>query len=435
MPSAPELPRQRALPALARRFPRIYYGWVIAVALCVQSIVVAGIGFYGMPVFLSALCREGGWELRDVSGALTLYMFCGGLFGTALGFGLDRFGPRRFFVPGGLVMAVALALFGRIETHAQLYLLFPLLSLGQTLCGGGPANAMLARWFAARRARAMSIAHTGVSIGGVLLIPGATRLIESHGLACATRVLALLVLLAVLPISVLVLRSDPRPLGLEIDGGAAPSRARPAVDWALQERRWSAREALRTRRFWALVAGFGGVLFCQIAVTTHLLQILADRMDAATAASAAALTPLGSIASRLVVGGFADRVHKGRLALGLVLLQSSAYLLLAAASTHAPLYAASLCFGFAIGNLFMLQPLMIGEHFGMRSFGVVSGLLSLATQVISSLGPVALGAAAQSLGGYAKVLPALAAIALASAIALSCVPSPAASSASRPAPR
>jgi sugar phosphate permease len=435
MPSASELPRLRALPALAQRFLGLYYGWVIALALCIQSIVVAGIGFYGMPVFLAALCREGGWELREVSGALSLYMLCGGIFGTALGFGLDRFGPRRFFVPGALLMAAALALFGRIETRAQLYLLFLLLSLGQTLCGGGPANAMLARWFAARRARAMSIAHTGVSIGGVLLIPGATRLIETQGLAFATQVLALLVLVAVIPIAVFVLRSDPRPLGLEIDGGALAQRAAAPVDWAAQQRRWSTRDALRTRRFWALVVGFGGVLFCQIAVTTHLLQILADRMDAATAATAAALTPLGSIASRLVVGGFADRVHKGRLVLGLVLLQSVAYLLLASATAQLWLYTATLCFGFAIGNLFMLQPLMVGEHFGIRSFGVVSGLTSLATQLISSLGPVALGAAAQGFGGYSGVLPVLAVTALVSAILLSFVPSAAASPASRPVPR
>jgi sugar phosphate permease len=83
----------------------------------------------------------------------------------------------------------------------------------------------------------------------------------------------------------------------------------------------------------------------------------------------------------------------------------------------------------------MLQPLMVGEHFGIRSFGVVSGLTSLATQLISSLGPVALGAAAQGFGGYSGVLPVLAVTALVSAILLSFVPSAAASPASRPVPR
>ncbi len=432
MSQAPPAPLR--LPLLARALPRVFYGWVIAVALCAQSVVVAGIGFYGMPVFLAAFCREGGFALGDVSGALTFYMLCGALFGPAVGWGVDRLGPRLFFVPGALAMAAALALFGEIDSLWQLYAVFPLLSLGQTLCGGGPANAMLTRWFAARRARAMSIAHTGVSIGGALLMPGATRLIESQGLPAATRALALLVLLAVLPITLFVLRSDPSSLGLEIDGGAAPRRGAPPVDWAQQLRRWRVSEALRTPGFWALVLGFGGVLFCQIAVTTHMLQILGNRLEPPRAALVAALIPIGSIIARLVVGGFADRVHKGRLALGLVLLQSAAYLLFARAETEPWLHAGSLCFGFAIGNLFMLQPLMIGELFGIRSFGVISGLLALLTQSLSALGPLVLGLAAEAQGGYAASLPALALLATGSAALLSRVRSAAGARTSRPGP-
>ena len=181
--------------------------------------------------------------------------------------------------------------------------------------------------------------------------------------------------------------------------------------------------------------GFGGVLFCQIAVTTHMLQILGNRMDPQRAALAAALTPIGSIVARLVVGGFADRVHKGRLALGLVLLQGAAYLLFARAQSALWLYAGSLFFGFAIGNLFMLQPLMIGEIFGIRSFGIVSGLLALLTQTLSALGPLALGLAAESQGGYATSLPLLALLATVSAALLSRVQSAGDARTSGPAPR
>jgi hypothetical protein len=117
-----------------------------------------------------------------------------------------------------------------------------------------------------------------------------------------------------------------------------------------------------------------------------------------------------------------------------VLLQGVAYLLFARAETAPWLYAGSLCFGFAIGNLFMLQPLMIAEIFGIRSFGIVSGLLALLTQSLSALGPLALGLAAESQGGYAASLPLLALLATGSAAVLSRVRSAAGARASGPAP-
>ena len=54
----------------------------------------------------------------------------------------------------------------------------------------------------------------------------------------------------------------------------------------------------------------------------------------------------------------------------------------------------------------MLQALLVGECFGMRSFGTVLGLMQLITQTASGLGPFALGLLHDAFGSYARgVLP------------------------------
>jgi Na+(H+)/acetate symporter ActP len=88
------------------------------------------------------------------------------------------------------------------------------------------------------------------------------------------------------------------------------------------------------------------------------------------------------------------------------------------------LYLASLVFGFTIGNLFMLQALLVGDLFGMRSFGKVMGLLQLLTQTVSGLGPWALGLLYAGFGGYAPGLAVLAGVALVAAGVLSRVRPP-----------
>jgi sugar phosphate permease len=422
-PTAPpeialDSPAPKPLPALHRLLGRVFYGWAIAGALSGLSFIVVGVGFYGMAVFLDALCAERGWSRTSVSFATTLYFVTSGVSGSWIGRSVDRRGPRVWIAAGAVVMAVALLGVGRVTAPWQLLLVYPLLALGFAMTGSVPTSAIITRWFVARRALAMSVAQTGVSLGGIVLVPVLTSLILSRGLDFATRVLAVLLVAMVIPLTVFVLRADPREHGLLPDGGAGADASRGALHRAAQERIWSAREALRTRSFWLLVVAFGGILFCQVGTAMHQLSLLRERLDAPTAALAVSTTAAGSVVARLVVGSFADRVRQRLLAAGLMVLQACALGLFAVADAALPLFAASLVFGFTIGNLFMLQTLIVGELFGMRSFGTVLGLLQLITQTASGLGPLALGLLYAAFGGYPRGLLVLSLLALVSAATL-----------------
>jgi hypothetical protein len=82
------------------------------------------------------------------------------------------------------------------------------------------------------------------------------------------------------------------------------------------------------------------------------------------------------------------------------------------------LFAASLAFGCTIGNLFMLQTLIVGELFGAASLGTVLGMLQLLTQTASGMGPWVLGLLFASFGGYAPGLALLAGLAVCAAATL-----------------
>ncbi|MGH0030870.1 MAG: MFS transporter [Myxococcota bacterium] len=419
-------PHPRPLPAAHRLAPRAYYGWTVAGAVSLVSFVVVGVGFYGLAVFLDALCSERGWDRTQVSFATTLYFVTSGIAGTWVGRSVDRHGPRVWIGAGAVVMALGLLAVGRVESAGQLALVYPLLAVGFAMTGGVPTGAIITRWFVARRARAMSIAMTGVSVGGIVLVPFMTATIARDGLPSATRLLAGLVVAIVLPMVVWVLRSDPESHGLRPDGGVAPVAGSVAPTAASQQRVWTVGQALRTPTFWLLVLAFGGILFCQVGAAMHQLSLLRRHLDAGSAALAVSTTAFGSVVARLVVGSFADRVSKRRLGAALMALQALALLGFAAADGALPLFAVSLLFGTTIGNLFMLQSLLVGELFGMRSFGTVLGALQLITQTASGMGPWALGLLHGAFGGYPQGLLVLVGIALASAVTLLRVPPPAA---------
>jgi MFS family permease len=411
------------LPALARIAPGVFYGWWVALGACLISFVCAGVGFYSQGVLLDALCHERGWSRASVAGATSVYFVVSGVAGLAVGRGVDVFGSRLFIALGAPVLAAALVGIGHASSQPMLYACSFAMALGVALAGPVPTSSIVTRWFAELRARAMTVSQTGVSIGGILLVPLATWLIRERGLAVATEALAVLVVGVALPVTAFVLRTDPAHHGLEVDG---PLRARARAEKGVRavEREFRTRDALRTRAFWGLALAFGLGLFAQVGFLAHQLAGLRERVAPADAAFIVSATAFGSVVGRFAIGPLGDRLEKRRIAVALFLVQACATLLFARASSGAALGAASFVFGLTMGNIFMLQPLLVSEFFGIASFASLLGSLQVATSLASGLGPVAVGLAFERFGGYERPLEILACVGIAAALVLSRVRKP-----------
>jgi len=412
------------LPALGRLAPRVFYGWWVAAGACLISFACAGVGFYSQGVLLDALCNERGWSRASVSGATGLYFVVSGFAGLAVGRGVDRFGPRGFIAVGACVLALSLVAIGRVESVGMLYVWIPLMALGASLGGPVPTASIVTRWFVRLRARAMTVSQTGVSVGGILLVPLASWLIRAHGLPAAMTGLALLVVGTALPVVAFVLRTDPEKHGLVADGHADTAALARAQTADPPQRFFRTRDALRAPAFWGLMLAFGLGFFAQVGFLAHQLAWLRERIGPTEAALAVSATALGSVVGRFLVGPIADRVEKQRIGVVLFLVQAVATLAFAHAPGFATASAASFAFGMTMGNIFMMQPLLVGEFFGIAAFGSVFGTLALGTQLASGVGPWAVGVAYDRLGGYPHAFEGLAAIAVCAALVISRVRPP-----------
>jgi MFS family permease len=419
-----ESPISRPLPGLARLAPGVFYGWLIALGAGALSFACVGVGFYSVSLFLDALVREHGWSKAAVSGASSLYFLVVGGMGTLVGRGVDRHGGRAWIAAGACTLALGLGAVGWLREPWQLWPTYALMAIGFAMCSSVPTAALLSRWFVRKRSRAMAITYTGVSLGGIVVVPIATWLIETRGLRVATGALALVVLAIALPVTAWVLRWDPGAHGLEPDGGIADPVDGDAPWLRAQRREWSARQAMATRSFWLLALAFSIVLFGQVGMLVHEIALVRERLDAASAAFALSLTAAGSLIGRLCLGPFADRLEKRRLCVALFALQSAALVAFSFASTRAGLLPAAFAFGLTVGNVFMMQSLLAGELFGIPSFGTVFGMLQMLTQVASGFGPLAVGLLYAASGSYALPLRTLAATALLAAFVVARVRAP-----------
>lgn len=418
-----EVSGPRPLPAAHRLAPNIFYGWVVIFGAALLAFVGVGIGFYGQTVLIDALPSARGWSKAMVGGASSMYFVVTGVAGLGVGRIVDRYGPRGVIAAGSLVMAAALVWVGHASSLIELYLAFFVMAIGFAAAGSVPNNAIVTRWFIGLRARALAISQTGVSLGGVVLVPIAVYAIGAYGLELATLGLALLVVGVALPTVVLIVAWDPYAHGLEPDDGAElPKNELLAPEH--QQRMWRIRDALRTTSFWTLSAAFGLVMFSQMSFLIHQVALMHEHMDATAASFTLSVTASCSIGGRLVGGFIADGFGKRRFAIVLFVVQALSLLWIAAADTPVWLFSGAALLGLTIGNIFMLQSLLVSELFGIPSFGTLYGMVLVITQSAGGMGPVGLAALYQLWGGYAPGLQLMAGLSLCAACLLLLVRAP-----------
>jgi MFS family permease len=97
------------------------------------------------------------------------------------------------------------------------------------------------------------------------------------------------------------------------------------------------------------------------------------------------------VLGRLAGGVVVMRIPSRLLTLLLIGVQGVALTLLAQAETRVALLAASLLLGLAVGNLLMLQPLLIAEAFGVREYSKVYSSSQVVTTVGVASGPILMG--------------------------------------------
>jgi len=375
----------------------VFYGWYIALAVTGIAFVAWGVAFWNVGVFLYAFHDARGWSRSALSGGAALFSVVAGLTGFTVGRIVDRRGPRIVLLFGGLMTGLAMAGIGQVRELWQVYLFDALLAVGFACTHVLVLSALVARWFRRRRALAMTIGLTGSSAGGLVLVPLSTTLIARFGITTAATALALVAWGLVLPLTIFVVRNQPSDLGLWPDGDPGPAEA---ASTGSVEAIWTVRTALRTLAWWTITLAFMLTLLGQVAYLFHQVSFLTPRLGLAGAALAVSVTTIAGIIGRFGLGWIGDRCPKRWLAIANCLLQALGGLIAAQSDAPLVLYLTAGLVGLTIGNVVALQPLMMAEAFGVRSYGTVYGPAYLATQLGQACGPLLVGVLADLTGGY-----------------------------------
>jgi MFS family permease len=363
------------------------YGYVI-VASAFVMMAVMWTAFYSFGIFFKPVLKEFGWSRAVTAGGFSLCSFIQGLLSVVMGALADRFGPRIVMALCGVLLAAGYILMSQLHTLWQFYLFFSIV-LGVGMGGSfAPLLTLTARWFTTRRGAMSGIVASGPALGAVIGPPLASTLIAGHGWRTSFAVLGITVLIVML-IGVLPLRRAPGHSDAAQPGGS------------IQYEGMGVHAAVRSWKFRRLFAAIFCLGFAVFGIMVHTAAHVTDLgFPPATGANVIAAMGIACIAGRIVLGRALDRIGSRK---GLILgfaIMALALVLVAFSTSLGALYLFAVLFGFAFGACVTCESPIVADLFGLRSHGVLLGIVACGFTFGGGVGPFVMGHIFDVLGRY-----------------------------------
>ncbi len=376
----------------------VFFGWKVVFTAFVVATFTWGVGFYGLSVFLDELHNLHGWSISIISAAITTHFVLSAAAVAYLDEAHHRFGTGWVTRVGVLASCVGILCWSLATAPWQMFGAAFLTGIGWAATSGAAINAIISPWFVRRRPIALSLALNGSSAGGVIFTPLWVFLIAKLGLVPATALVSGTMLLVLWPLTGSHLFATPDTSGLAPDGDCravtpkAPAKPlRPTIPL---------RSLLHDRRFITLSTAFALGLFAQVAVVIHLVARLREVFGLQEAAAAVSLVTACAIISRLALGTFMGNADRRLVGLGNFALKALGMTCLAIGTNASVLLCGCVMFGFGMGNLLLLAPLIAQKEFPPSDVRRVVALVTAGSQALFAFGPVIFGVLSVWCRGY-----------------------------------
>ena len=381
---------------------RFFYGWIIVAVATLALVVSNGLSIGGIPVFYKSVREDfvaSGAVAGDQAesfiafGASLTFLFSG-LISPLAGFLIQKFQLKLLMLVGCALLGGGLLLHAFADSPAMVYFARVMMGVSLGFVGVLPSVVLVSNWFVRRRGMALGILLTGTSVGGVLIPPIATPLIERFGWRTAMVIVSLIVWLILAPAILLLVRSRPS------EPGGVPEHETevPTASGGL-----TFSQAIRTPLFWIFALG-AALIFYPIFVTSQQLILQTAKIGFTAWQSTMVLSGLFavSVAGKFLFGYLSDHFAPVRVILVCTsVMFASTFLLLDLNETTAFLFLVP--FGLGYGGAFVLIQRLVADFFGERDYPKILGAITIGDTLGAVVGGMITGWLADRAGGDYQV--------------------------------
>lgn len=358
-----------------------------------MNMLASGTYWTGATVFFLPITRDLSLSRSATSLAFSLARLEGGIGGPLVGYVVDRFGPRRIALFGGVMAGLGFILLSQANNYVMFLVIYVgVLSLGFNAGFNHAIMTSVNSWFVRRRGVAMAVVAAGISLGGAVITPLLAYVIFQYGWKTAAVSAGVVLLAFSIPLSYFI-RSSPESMGLLPDGDQRPP-PRAGVETQITSHTidFTAREAIKTYSYWFMALAIGLRIAAQAALVVHMVPILVWKgQPEVVAPLLIGIMSLVAVGLRFVTGYLSDIWSRQKVAsVGMVMGALSVVILLTTRGAFWQLVLFVLLFAFA-ESVSAVSWALIGDFFGRRSFATLRGGVTTVHSFLSMGTPVFAG--------------------------------------------
>ncbi len=378
---------------------RFYHGWHIAWVAFLATGFTVGMTGYAFGVFIEPLEAEFGWTRSQITAALSIAAIPGFFTPFVAGRLVDKFGVRPVMAISLLIMAAGFAFRPFMSELWHFYAFTLLVSLGGPGATGIVTGKLVGIWFPTTRGRMMGTVTAGNNFGGLTMAPLAAFIVAASTWEWAF--VAFGAFMSVLAVGAwFIIREDSESVAAEATRTGRSESFAPASRKAAGSG-FTLKEALNSPAFYLITLGLMCASMTYQGILTQVIPHLENEgLRRGHAVAAQSLIALFGIGSKLVFGGLTDKIGARMSVVLCVGLQAAGTGLMILPFGAPSLWAGVFVFGLGFGGLGALIVLAITETFGLKAFGSIMGVVSVALTIPQFIGPLMAGWLYDATGSY-----------------------------------
>jgi cyanate permease len=357
-----------------------------------------------------------GWSRGDASIAATIGGLVGGFLVPLAAYILNRIGVQKTLIIGLTMTLIGLFMLVTVTTKLwHWYVIYGLLlPIGRILCGAMPMQVSIMSWFNRKRAMVLGIVMTCAPIGGSIAQAIYPVVMKTSG-RWQTGWWMSFGFIAIGLIMSFFIKGKPQDIGQHPDGIAPGedvlkgkgTKTTGAHTFRTSDT-WTTREVFKTPTMWYyIVVLLLNGLAMQMIIVHGALHLNDVGYSAVQAGAVLSFLTLASASSRFPMGWVGDRIEPQWIITGALCLMMGGFFGFWKAPSFGSLAVLAPMFGFSMGTILIMQPVILGNYYGPDAYASINGAIApIRTVLVSGFAPVA-GYIADKFGNYDSVFIAL----------------------------
>lgn len=362
---------------MVQKRQEIYFGWYIVIVSMIITMLTVGLRL-GIGSFVLPIMEDLHVTRTFISVIISVSMIMYGIGMPIAGYLCGKY-STKFVLLLGLV-TIELSVLGTVLTH-NVWIFFlmygVLLSFGLAFTSPVAVTPIISRWFVRQRGKALFSLSTGSMAGIAIFNPLSTFMIEVSGWRMTLFIFAIIFILLIVPAAIFIFKEDvPEGADLKKDFSSTMTSTHEFTQ------KLTLRDAIRTKAYWQIVAGLFACGFSMNLLGSHAVPMLIDHhFEPTTASFGVGLIGLVAIFSTLVLASIADRFAKRKLLFIIYFVRGLGFLGLVFSQNTWQLYLVAVLGGLVWSGSVAMSSAILGELFGVRLLGVLSGWAYLGHQI------------------------------------------------------